>query len=85
LSLDNSFGLGDTESDIDFLEEVSFPICVNPNFLLLERARDRNWPIVVERKNLITVYHSGQTIFLNGHDVRKLRQFIRQLLKNPPG
>jgi phosphoserine phosphatase len=47
LSLDKSFGLGDTESDIDFLEEVSFPICVNPNFLLLERARDRNWPIVL--------------------------------------
>ena len=48
-----SVGVGDTESDIQFLELVERPICFNPNQKLLEEAKKRHWEIWVERKNVI--------------------------------
>ena len=53
LSLKNSVGVGDTESDIGFLEVVDNPIAFNPNRKLAEVARHNGWPIVIERKDLI--------------------------------
>ncbi len=53
LGLKGSVGVGDTESDISFLEEVEKPICFNPNQKLLATARRRGWKIVVERKNAV--------------------------------
>jgi len=53
LSLKDSVGVGDTESDIAFLEEVEKPIAFNPNAKLKQEADKRGWKIVVERKDVI--------------------------------
>jgi HAD superfamily hydrolase (TIGR01490 family) len=54
-SLKDSIAVGDTEGDITLLEQVSRPICFNPNKLLFEYAKRNDWEIVVERKDVI--YH----------------------------
>jgi phosphoserine phosphatase len=51
--LEDSVGMGDTLSDVGFLELVHTPIAFNPNRSLFEVARRRGWPIVVERKDVI--------------------------------
>lgn len=53
LTLVNSIGVGDTESDIPFLEMVAKPICFNPNQKLFKAAKRLKWDVVVERKNMI--------------------------------
>lgn len=53
LSLKGSIGVGDTESDISFLEMVERPICFNPNAKLYKHAQRLEWPVVVERKDVI--------------------------------
>ena len=53
LTLEGSIGVGDTESDISFLELVEKPICFNPNSNLYRHAKLNNWDIVVERKDVI--------------------------------
>lgn len=55
LTLEGSYGIGDTESDISFLELVETPICFNPNKELYRHARRNGWKVVVERKDVI--YH----------------------------
>ena len=56
LSLRGSIGIGDTESDVGFLELVSKPIVFNPNVKLAEAAKKKNWTIVIERKDLIVEF-----------------------------
>jgi phosphoserine phosphatase len=46
-------GVGDTESDISFLELVEKPICFNPNKRLYTYAKRNDWKVVVERKDVI--------------------------------
>lgn len=53
LSLAHSIGVGDTESDIPFLELVQNPICFNPNQKLFRHAKRNDWKVVVERKDVI--------------------------------
>lgn len=53
LTLDGSIGVGDTESDILFLELVEEPICFNPNAKLYREAKRRGWRVVVERKDVV--------------------------------
>jgi HAD superfamily hydrolase (TIGR01490 family) len=53
VGLEGSVGMGDTLSDVGFLEMVRTPIAFNPNRSLLDVARQRDWPIVVERKDVI--------------------------------
>jgi HAD superfamily hydrolase (TIGR01490 family) len=53
VSLEGSVGMGDTLSDVGFLELVGIPIAFNPNRDLFDGARERGWPIVVERKDVI--------------------------------
>lgn len=53
LSLEGSFGVGDSESDIKFLTFVENPICFNPNKKLYEHAKKHGWKVVVERKDVI--------------------------------
>lgn len=55
LTLRDSFGVGDTESDIAFLKMVENPICFNPNKKLYQHAKHVGWKIIVERKDVI--YH----------------------------
>jgi HAD superfamily hydrolase (TIGR01490 family) len=53
LTLAHSIGVGDTESDIPFLELVAKPICFNPNSKLYKNAKRLGWNVVVERKDVI--------------------------------
>lgn len=53
LTLDGSYGIGDTESDESFLNMVSHPIAFNPNLNLERVARRKGWKIVVEKKDVI--------------------------------
>ncbi|HNZ86635.1 MAG TPA: HAD family phosphatase [bacterium] len=53
LTLNNSIGVGDSESDISLLKMVEKPICFNPNKKLYTTAKRLGWKIVVERKDVI--------------------------------
>ena len=53
LTLNDSFGVGDTEGDIPFLEMVQNPICFNPNGKLFKAAKRNGWKVVVERKDVV--------------------------------
>jgi HAD superfamily hydrolase (TIGR01490 family) len=53
LSHDGSIGVGDTEGDIPLLESVEMPICFNPNMALYKHAKEKRWPVVVERKDVV--------------------------------
>ncbi|HEY4524815.1 MAG TPA: HAD-IB family phosphatase [Candidatus Paceibacterota bacterium] len=53
LTLAHSVGVGDTESDVPFLEMVARPICFNPNGKLYRYAKRMGWDVVVERKDVI--------------------------------
>lgn len=53
LTSDGSVGVGDTEGDIPLLRAVSRPICFNPNKALFEYAKRMDWPLVVERKDVV--------------------------------
>lgn len=53
LTLKGSVGVGDTESDVAFLELVDRPICFNPNMKLWKYAQRNGWEAVVERKDVI--------------------------------
>ena len=53
LTLAHSIGVGDTESDIPFLEIVAKPICFNPNAKLYKYAKRATWDVKVERKDVV--------------------------------
>ncbi|MHB8652052.1 MAG: HAD family hydrolase [Minisyncoccota bacterium] len=53
LTLEGSFGVGDTETDISMLELVENPICFNPNGKLYRYAKLNAWKVVVERKDVV--------------------------------
>lgn len=53
LTLKDSVGVGDSESDIAILRMVERPICFNPNQKLYKYAKRRGWTVVVERKDVI--------------------------------
>ncbi|MFH2062999.1 MAG: haloacid dehalogenase-like hydrolase [bacterium] len=55
LTLTGSLAIGDAGSDISMLEAVEWPIAFNPNPGLAAAAARHGWPIVTERKGLITV------------------------------
>jgi HAD superfamily hydrolase (TIGR01490 family) len=50
---ESSVAVGDTEGDISMLESVSKPICFNPNKELYTYAKQMDWKVVVERKDVI--------------------------------
>lgn len=53
LTLDGSYGMGDTESDASFLDIVENPIAFNPNDNLKEIAQKHGWRLVVEKKDVV--------------------------------
>jgi phosphoserine phosphatase len=53
LTLDGSYGVGDTESDASFLDIVEYPIAFNPNENLKKIAQEKGWRIVVEKKDVV--------------------------------
>jgi HAD superfamily hydrolase (TIGR01490 family) len=53
LEQSHSVAVGDTDGDIPLLEAVARPLCFNPNQKLYTHAKRMNWPVVVERKDVI--------------------------------
>lgn len=53
LTLEDSVGVGDSESDMPFLKIVKRPICFNPNNKLYQYAKLAGWKIIVERKDVV--------------------------------
>lgn len=53
LTLTDSIGVGDTESDVSMLSLVAQAIAFNPNRVLYRTAKKNGWKIVVERKDVI--------------------------------
>jgi len=53
LTLEDSYGMGDTESDASFLDIVANPIAFNPNENLKAIAQEKGWRIVVEKKDVV--------------------------------
>ena len=53
VTIDDSIGVGDTAGDISLLERVTKPICFNPNSELYAYAKQMDWKVVVERKDVI--------------------------------
>ncbi|MEO8105120.1 MAG: HAD family phosphatase [Candidatus Saccharibacteria bacterium] len=49
---DGSIAVGDSESDIPMLASVQRPIAFNPTQKLFEHAKQNDWKIVIERKNV---------------------------------
>lgn len=62
LTLEDSVGVGDTESDISFLEMVKRPICFNPNMKLYKYAQEKGWEIIVERKDVVYELNDNKNI-----------------------
>lgn len=58
ITLDQSYGVGDTPGDVGFLKLVTYPIVFNPNRELFDSAMKEGWEIVVERKDVI--YHINE-------------------------
>lgn len=65
-TLAGSIGIGDSEWDVDFLAQMERPIAFNPDVPLGTLARERGWPIVVERKNAIWRVHELLNTDVNG-------------------
>jgi HAD superfamily hydrolase (TIGR01490 family) len=53
VDLKEAVAVGDTISDIEILQMVGNPIVFNPDQLLLTKARENGWKIIVERKDVI--------------------------------
>lgn len=53
LTKNGSIAVGDTADDISMLETVEKPVCFNPNEKLYRYAKLNQWPIIVERKDVI--------------------------------
>ena len=53
LTLAQSIGVGDTETDVPILEMVAKPVCFNPNAKLYKYAKRMKWRVVVERKDVV--------------------------------
>lgn len=52
-SYKDSYGVGDSEGDISMLEAVANPIAFNPTRKLFAAAKNNEWKIVLERKNMV--------------------------------
>lgn len=57
------FAIGDTPNDCTMLEKVGKPLVFNPTLELAKIADKRNWPIIIERKNLIISIKGGKAEF----------------------
>lgn len=63
INFKESIAVGDTEGDIEMLKLVGKPIAFNPNFELAKHAKRNEWPVIVERKDVI--YKVRDFNFLN--------------------
>ncbi|MBI4138572.1 HAD-IB family phosphatase [Candidatus Uhrbacteria bacterium] len=56
LSLERSVAIGDSGSDAEMFEQVGYPICFNPSAKLLALARNKRWPVVWEKKDVLAFF-----------------------------
>lgn len=56
IDLGRSVAIGDSPSDAQMLELVGFPICFNPTAELLAIAKEHEWPVVFEKKDVRMVF-----------------------------
>jgi HAD superfamily hydrolase (TIGR01490 family) len=59
-----SIGVGDSDGDIQLLSRVENPIAFNPNRLLFDYAKQHNWKVVVERKNMVYELEAGDGSYI---------------------
>ncbi|MBP9864545.1 HAD-IB family phosphatase [Patescibacteria group bacterium] len=58
--LSRSVAIGDSGGDIRMLLSVGYPICFNPERVLLRVAREKRFPIVIEKKNVHFVFRPDE-------------------------
>lgn len=63
VTLEGSIAVGDSEGDIPMFEIVEHPIVFNPTAGLYEAAKQHEWDIVIERKNVVYKLQSTGGIF----------------------
>ena len=68
VTLECSVGIGDALSDIALLEAVERPIAFNPDSGLAAWAKQKSWPIVLERKDVIYVLQHGACVHFAVND-----------------
>ncbi len=62
LTLEDSYAIGDSSSDISLLALATHPIAFNPEKELYTAAKERGWDIIIERKNVILkLYKNGES------------------------
>ncbi len=59
LNLQYSFGIGDSETDICFLEEVEHPFVVKPTTRLRTVAMRNEWPIIDNYDDIVKAVRTG--------------------------
>jgi HAD superfamily hydrolase (TIGR01490 family) len=64
LSFDGSIAVGDSRGDIGMLSIVERPIAFNPERELFDVAKENDWTIVIERKNMIYTLESHGNAFI---------------------
>lgn len=65
LAWEESVAIGDSDGDATILELVEKPIAFNPSAGLFETAKEKGWPIVIERKNIAyTLERKGDELVL---------------------
>lgn len=52
LTTEGSVAIGDSDGDIPMLDAVEQPIAFNPSEGLFKHAKESNWKIIIERKNI---------------------------------
>ena len=52
LTFKDSYAAGDSNGDVGMLSIVDYPIAINPTHELFEKAIQKGWKIVIERKNM---------------------------------
>jgi phosphoserine phosphatase len=72
LELNQSVAIGDSESDADMLERVGYPICIHPNKVLSKIARERGWPVVMEKKDEIAIFRLNPGRGLRGASLKSV-------------
>ena len=50
--LDQAAFYSDSHADLPLLEQVGFPVVLNPTQILADVAQERNWPVLDWRENV---------------------------------
>ena len=58
-NLADSYAFGDSEGDLEILSSVGHPVAFNPSYELAKIAEERDWQIVVERKDVMYRIHKA--------------------------